>query len=67
MTEPPYTREILLRAFDEAWEQIAPKVSEYPRDIKASRMVVAEVLLRLSENGCRSPSAISREAIAYWC
>lgn len=62
----PHTREILLRAFDEAWEQIAPKISERPRDIKASRMVIAEVLLRLSKNGCRSPNAISREAVAYW-
>jgi hypothetical protein len=62
----PHTREILFRAFDRAWEQIARDVSDHPRDIEASRMVIAEIVLRLSENGCRDPSAISREVVAYW-
>lgn len=62
----PHTREILFRAFDGAWEQIVCDVSDHPRDIEACKMVVAEILLRLSENGCRDPSAISREVVAFW-
>jgi hypothetical protein len=55
----------LHRAFDHAWEQIARDVSDNPKDIETSRMVVAEIVLRLSQNGCRDPSAISKEIVAY--
>jgi hypothetical protein len=29
-------------------------------------MKVAEIVLRLAKNGCRDPSGISREVVAYW-
>jgi hypothetical protein len=61
----PHTRETLHRAFDDAWVHIEPQVR--PRaDIEASRFKVAEIVLRLAKNGCRDPSAISREVVAYW-
>jgi hypothetical protein len=61
-----HTREVLETAFDDAWEKIAPDVPQHPRDIQASRMKVAEIVLRLAKNGCRDPSAISREVVTYW-
>ena len=58
------TRDVLLKAFDEAWTQIEHSVSQHPRAAEAARMKLAEILLRLAKNGCRDPSGISRAAVS---
>lgn len=39
------------KAFDEAWEQIAPEVSARPAAIEAARLKLAQFVLGLAKNG----------------
>lgn len=41
------------KAFDDAWEKIAPSVSVRPQAVEAARLKLANVVLRLAQNGSR--------------
>jgi hypothetical protein len=43
------------KAFDDAWEQIAPEVSTRPAAIEAARMKLAQIVLSLAKNGTVDP------------
>ena len=47
----PEQLKALRKAFDDAWEQIAPEVSTRPAAIEASRMKLAQIVLSLAKNG----------------
>ena len=55
-------------AFDDAWREIAPKVSTDPASVETARMVLATVVLGLAAN--TEPTArdgIAALAVAVFC
>jgi hypothetical protein len=47
----PEQLKALGRAFDDAWQQIAPTVSKRPRAVEAARLKLADVILGLARKG----------------
>lgn len=39
------------KAFDDAWDRIAPTISKRPRAIEAARLKLADIVLGLAKNG----------------
>ena len=60
----PRTLGDLYKAFDTAWDQIAPEVSKRGEAIEAARMKLAEFVLELANKGTRDPQKISQAAVA---
>jgi hypothetical protein len=51
------------KAFDDAWEQIAPSVSTRPEAIEAARLKLANVVLSLAKNGTGDPEKLTEAAL----
>lgn len=51
------------KAFDDAWEQITPHVSDYPRAHDDARLKLAEVILILAHEGFFEPHALTQQAV----
>jgi hypothetical protein len=51
------------KAFDEAWEQIAPQVSGRAEAVEAARLKLAEFVLSLRRDGNRDPEKLTEEAV----
>ena len=47
----PQQLKVVQRAFDDAWEVIAPQVSKRPEAIEAARTKLAEIIIGLARNG----------------
>ena len=60
----PQTLKHLYKAFDDAWEQVAPDVSKRGEAIEAARTKLAEVVLELANNGPRDPEKLTEAAVA---
>ena len=54
------------KAFDEAWEQISPQISNRPEAIEAARLKLAEIVLALTKNGSRDPEKLTKAAVLAW-
>jgi hypothetical protein len=59
----PATLKALYKAFDDAWEQIAPLVSKRGGAIEAARMKLAEIVLSLAKDGHHEPQHLTRAAL----
>lgn len=59
----PQTLKALYKAFDDAWEQIAPNVSSRASAIEAARLKLAEIVLGLAGNGTVDPQALTAAAV----
>lgn len=51
------------KAFDDAWEQIAPSVSTRPQAIEAARLKLANAVLGVARNGTRDPEKLKEAAL----
>ena len=51
------------KAFDDAWDRIAPTVSTRPKAIEATRLKLAEVVLSLAKNGNFDPQRLADTAV----
>jgi hypothetical protein len=51
------------KAFDDAWEQIAPDVSSRTEATEAARLKLAEVVLGLARNGTLDPRQLTDAAL----
>lgn len=51
------------KAFDDAWDQIAPSVSGRPSAIEAARLKLANVVLSLAKNGALDAERLTEEAL----
>jgi hypothetical protein len=49
----PQQLKAISKAFDDAWEQIAPQVSQRPEAVEAARMKLASLMLTLVKNGSK--------------
>jgi hypothetical protein len=59
----PDELKVLFKAFDDAWEAIAPGVSRRAGAIEAARLKLADIVLGLAQNGIRSAEEIKTAAI----
>ena len=53
----------LFKAFDDAWDVLAPEVSGRPEAIEAARMRLANIILGLASNGTIDPEQLARMAV----
>jgi len=51
------------QAFDDAWERIAPSVSNTPEAVEAARFALADIVLGLAKNGSLDPSWLAEAAV----
>jgi len=51
------------KAFDEAWEAIAPQVSQRPEAIDAARLKLASIVLSVAKRGILDPKRLTDEAL----
>jgi hypothetical protein len=59
----PDTLKILYKAFDGAWEQIAPDVSSRAEAIEVARNRLAGVVLSLASNGAVDAEKLTEDAV----
>jgi hypothetical protein len=59
----PQTLERLGKAFDSAWEDIAPSVGTRPQAIEAARMKLADIILNLASNGQQDADQLKEAAL----
>jgi len=59
----PDELKVLFKAFDDAWERIAPGVSGRAEAIEAARIKLANVILGLAHNGSRDAEQIKDAAL----
>ena len=62
-TFDPDQLKFIRKAFDDAWEQIAPQVSQRPDAIEAGRLKLASIVLSLAKRGTLDPKALTDEAV----
>jgi hypothetical protein len=51
------------KAFDDAWAQIAPQISQRPEAIEAGRLKLASIALSVAKRGTLDPVQLSEEAM----
>ena len=51
------------KAFDDAWEQIAPNVSSRAEAVEAGRLRLATIILSVAKRGILEPKQLTDEAL----
>ena len=59
----PDQLKVIAKAFENAWEQVAPLVSKRPRAIEAARLKLAEIVLTLAKNGSLDAQQLEDAAV----
>lgn len=59
----PQTLKAIGQAFDEAWNEIEPSVSENPLAKEASRLSLANIVLSLAREDTTDPQPLKRDAL----
>jgi hypothetical protein len=59
----PDALKVICRAFDDAWNEIAPSVTSRPRGIEAARLNLANIVLSLAKQDSRDPEPLKAEAV----
>jgi hypothetical protein len=54
---------VIKKAFDEAWQAIAPQVSQRPAAIDAARLKLASIVLSVAKRGIVDPKRLTDEAL----
>jgi hypothetical protein len=62
-TFDPDQLKAIRKAFDDAWAQIAPQISQRPEAIEAGRLKLASIVLSVAKRGALNPKHLSDEAI----
>jgi hypothetical protein len=60
----PEELKVLYKAFDDAWEQISPGISQRAEAVEGARIKLAGIILGLASNGTRDAQRLSELAIA---
>ena len=53
----------VFKAFDDAWEQVAPEIGARPEAIETARLKLAELVIGLARNGKRDARTITATAV----
>ena len=59
----PETLKVLFKAFDDAWDVIAPTITARAGAIEATRLKLANIILSLAHNGTSDPEQIKSAAL----
>lgn len=59
----PHQLKTIGKAFDDAWERIAPSVGGRPDAIEAARLKLANVVLSLAKNGASDAEQLTEQAL----
>ena len=59
----PQQLQAIAKAFDDAWEQIAPSVGNRQQAVEAARLKLANVVLSLAKNGTQETERLTEEAL----
>jgi hypothetical protein len=59
----PEVLRVVCQAFDDAWTEIAPSVTNTPLAIEAARLNLANVVLSLAKQDSSDPELIKTEAV----
>jgi hypothetical protein len=51
------------KAFDDAWDRVAPTVSKRPQAIEAARLALADIMLGLAKHGNFDPVSLADTAV----
>ena len=59
----PETLTVLFKAFDDAWQQLAPKHGDDPLAIEAARLRLANTILSLASEDSKDPEELKAAAL----
>jgi len=59
----PDVLKVICQAFDEAWNVIAPSVTNRPLGIEAARLSLASIVLSLAKEDSRDVEPLKNEAV----
>jgi hypothetical protein len=59
----PDELKVIGKAFDDAWEQVAPEVSGRAEALEAARLKLAEIVISLTKNGTKDPQQLTKSAV----
>ena len=59
----PQMLEVVDRAFEKAWEEVAPQLSSRLAVMAAARMTLAEIVLQLAQSGIRDVQVLNDAAV----
>ena len=62
-TFDPVQLKAIRTAFDDAWEAIAPQISQRPDAIEAARLKLATIVLSIAKRGIVEPKKLTDEAL----
>jgi hypothetical protein len=62
-TFDPTQLKAIRKAFDDAWEQIAPQISQRPDAIEASRLKLASIVLSVAKRGTLDSKQLAEDAM----
>ena len=62
----PDALKVLYKAFDGAWDAIAPTTSQRAEAIEAARLELANIVLGLAREGSNDPEQIKDTALQVW-
>ena len=63
VTFDPEQLQTVQKAFDDAWEVVAPQISTRPEAIEAARTKLAEIVLGLARNGMLDAATMTETAV----
>lgn len=63
----PHALKLIFKAFDDAWTEIAPKVSTDPVVVAAARSSLATIMLGLANADAITPDGLRAMAVAVFC
>ena len=66
-TFDPDQLKAIRKAFDDAWERIAPDVSSRADALEASRLRLASIVLSIAKRGILEPKQLTDEALRLMC
>ena len=59
----PETLTVLFKAFDDAWERLAPRHGDNPLAIEAARLRLANTILSLASEDSKDPDQLAAAAL----
>ena len=62
-TFDPDQLKTIRKAFDDAWEQIAPQISKRPDAIEAGRLKLATIVLSVAKRGTQDAKQLCEESL----
>jgi hypothetical protein len=63
----PNELKVVFRAYDDAWREIAPKISTDPVALEWARMSLATIVLGLANADTVTPDGLRAMAVAVFC